>query len=55
MRWSVLFLGWLIGQRNVEELRKTELTYLPPTDMKVTDFKSIIMYLEHLQALANSW
>ena len=22
--------------------------------MKVTDFKSIIMYLEHLQALANS-
>ena len=54
MRWSVLFLGWLIGQRKVEELRKTELTYLPPIDMKVTYFKTIIMYLEHVQALANS-
>ena len=54
MRWSVLFSGWLIRQRKVEELRTTELTYLPPIDMKVTDFKTIIMYLEHLQALANS-
>ena len=54
MRWSVLFLGWLIGQRKDEELRQTEFMYLPPTDMKVTDFKTIIMYLEHLQALANS-
>ena len=54
MRWSALFLGWLTGQRKVEEMRKTQLTYLPLTDMKVTDFKTIIMYLEHLQALANS-
>ena len=53
MRWSVLFLGRLIGQRKVEELRKTELMYLPPIDMKVTDFKTIIMYLEHLQASVN--
>ena len=49
-----MFSGWLIRQRKVEELRTTELTYLPPIDMKVTDFKTIIMYLEHLQALANS-
>ena len=27
--------------------------YLPLTDVKVKDFKTIIMYLEHLQALAN--
>ena len=54
MRRSVLFLGWLIGRRKVEELRKTELTYLPSIDIKVTDLKTIIMYLEHLQALANS-
>ena len=54
MRSSVLFLGWLIGQRKVEELRKAELMQLPPTDMKVTDFKTIIMYLQHLQAPANS-
>ena len=54
MRWSVLFLGWLIGQRKDEELRKTEFMYLPPIDMKVTDFKTIMIYLEHLQALGNS-
>ena len=54
MRSSVLFLGWLIGQRKVEELRKTRITYLPLIDMKVTYFKTIIMYLENLQALANS-
>ena len=47
-------LGWLIGKRKVEELGKTELTYLPPIDMKVTDFKTIMMYLEHLQGLVNS-
>ena len=33
---------------------KTELKYLPPIDMKVTDFKTIMMYLEHLQGLVNS-
>ena len=54
MRRSVLFLGWLIGRRKVEELRKTELTYLPSIDIKVTDLKTVITYLEHLQALANS-
>ena len=34
-------------------MRRTELTYLPPINMKVTDFKTIIMYLEHRQALAS--
>ena len=33
---------------------KTELKYLPPIDMKVTDFKTIMMYLEHFQGLVNS-
>ena len=50
----MLFLGWLIEQRKVEELRKIELMYLLPIDKKVTDFKTIITYLEYLQALANS-
>ena len=33
-------------------LSKTELTYLPPINAKVTDFKTIIKYLEYLQSLS---
>ena len=47
------FSGWLLQHRNVHDLAKTILTYLPPINSKVTDFETIVTYMEYLQTLAS--
>ena len=39
--------------RKSEQLTKTVLSYLPPINSKVTEFKTIVRYLEYLQMLSS--
>ena len=42
------YSGWLLKERDNKNLVKTELTYLPPILSKVTEFKTILNYIQHL-------
>ena len=46
------YSGWLLKERDNKNLVKTELTYLPPIPSKVTEFKTILNYMQYLQKLA---
>ena len=46
------FSGWLLKQRGNNNLIKTEMTYLPPIASKVTEFSTIVTYMDYLQKLA---
>ena len=48
------FSGWLLQHREPTNLLKTVLTYLPPITSKVTEFSTIIKYMDYLQQLAFS-
>ena len=48
------FSGWLLQNRDSSNLRKTDMTYLPPIDAKVTEFSTIKTYMVYLQKLAKS-
>ena len=47
-----MFSGFLLNQREKEDLKKTIVTYLPPIASKVNEFETIIQYMEYLQRLA---
>ena len=44
--------GWLLKQRQFTEITQTVLRYVPPIPKKVTDFQTILYYMETLQNLA---
>ena len=46
------YSGWLLKERDNKNFVKTELTYLPPNPSKVTEFKTILNYMQYLQKLA---
>ena len=45
------YSGWLLTEPDNKYLVKTELTYLPPIPSKVTEFKTILNYMQYLQNL----
>ena len=46
------YSDWLLKERDNKNLVKLELTYLPFIPSKVTEFKTILNYMQHLQKLA---
>ena len=48
------FSGWLISGRPSNNLKKTIAMYLPPITAKVTEFTTIIQYMEYLQSITKS-
>ena len=45
------YSGWILKEPDHKNFVKTELTYLPPIPSKVTEFKTILNYMQYLQKL----
>ena len=47
-----MFSGFLLKHREVKELRKNVISYLPPITSKVTEFETIVNCMEYVQKLS---
>ena len=48
------FAGWLLSNRSLGSPVKTVLGYLPPINVKVNEFTTILTYLRYLQEFATA-